>query len=265
MTVSSIRRATLDDAEVLAELGLTTFVDTFAHLYPPEDLAAFLAEAYAEATFEAFLTLPGHALWLAERDGEAIGYAQAGPCALLTRRSRRPAARSSGSMCASPPRTTASAGPARRRPGLACRAGSAAVDRGLVREPRRPAPLRPPRLPQGRRILLPRRRHPGPRVHPEPAVGDGARWRPVSPRRHPFSTPSPSALCRGSLAPLALSPDVGVRGCGGRDPRHKAEGDGCGDPTPATRARLSDPPRSRRRRRAWPPRRGCAAGRRGGR
>lgn len=82
MTVSSIRRATLDDAEVLAELGLTTFVDTFAHLYPPEDLAAFLAEAYAEATFEAFLTLPGHALWLAERDGEAIGYAQAGPCAL---------------------------------------------------------------------------------------------------------------------------------------------------------------------------------------
>ena len=82
MTDSSIRRATLKDAEVLAELGGATFADTFGHLYPPEDLEAFLDEAYAADTFEAFLSLPGHALWLVEREGVAIGYAQVGPCAL---------------------------------------------------------------------------------------------------------------------------------------------------------------------------------------
>ncbi|HEX5380170.1 MAG TPA: GNAT family N-acetyltransferase, partial [Phenylobacterium sp.] len=41
-----IRRAKPADAEALAAIGATTFTETFAHLYDPEDLAAFLDEAY---------------------------------------------------------------------------------------------------------------------------------------------------------------------------------------------------------------------------
>ncbi len=42
-----LRPATLEDAEALADLGRTSFCAAFEHLYRPEDLAAFLAEAYA--------------------------------------------------------------------------------------------------------------------------------------------------------------------------------------------------------------------------
>ncbi len=82
MSDTNIRRAGPQDATILAELGRDTFVETFAHLYPPEDLAAFLEEAYSPAAFLSFLERPGHALWLAESGGRALGYAQAGPCAL---------------------------------------------------------------------------------------------------------------------------------------------------------------------------------------
>ena len=40
-----IRRADVSDAQVVAEIGARTFSETFAHLYPPEDLAGFLADA----------------------------------------------------------------------------------------------------------------------------------------------------------------------------------------------------------------------------
>lgn len=42
----TIRRATVEDAQVLSDLAARTFTETFGHLYPPEDLAAFLADAY---------------------------------------------------------------------------------------------------------------------------------------------------------------------------------------------------------------------------
>jgi GNAT superfamily N-acetyltransferase len=70
------------DAAILAELGARTFSDTFAHLYPPEDLAAFLADAYGLERIRADLADPAKALWLVEVGGEAIGYALAGPCDL---------------------------------------------------------------------------------------------------------------------------------------------------------------------------------------
>jgi ribosomal protein S18 acetylase RimI-like enzyme len=81
-TPLAIRRATPSDAALLAELGRKTFTDTFAYLYPPEDLEGFLDHAYAPETFARFLAADGHALWLAELDGRTVGYAQAGPCAL---------------------------------------------------------------------------------------------------------------------------------------------------------------------------------------
>jgi len=77
-----IRRAGPEDAAVLAGLGRDTFVEAFARLYPPEDLAAFLAEAYSTEALGRFLGKAEHGLWIADRDGRAIGYVQAGPCTL---------------------------------------------------------------------------------------------------------------------------------------------------------------------------------------
>ena len=42
----------------------TTFSETFAHLYDPADLAAFLLEAYAVEAMAADLADPAKALWL---------------------------------------------------------------------------------------------------------------------------------------------------------------------------------------------------------
>ncbi len=82
MTEAHIRRAEPADAETIAALGERTFRETFAHLYRPDDLAAFLAEGHSIERARADLTDPQKALWLVEAGGEAIGYALAGPCDL---------------------------------------------------------------------------------------------------------------------------------------------------------------------------------------
>jgi ribosomal protein S18 acetylase RimI-like enzyme len=81
MTIA-IRRATPEDARTLADLGVRTFTESFGHLYAPEDLQAFLDESHAEGAYAKSLADPRCALWIAEREGKAIGYAQAGPCGL---------------------------------------------------------------------------------------------------------------------------------------------------------------------------------------
>ena len=82
MTSVSTRRAVPADAEALAALGRRTFSDKFGAMYPPADLAAFLAKAYSAEKFARDLANPAQAAWVAERDGEAVGYATAGPCGL---------------------------------------------------------------------------------------------------------------------------------------------------------------------------------------
>jgi ribosomal protein S18 acetylase RimI-like enzyme len=77
-----LRRATEADAQRLAAIGVATFTETFGHLYPPQDLADFLAEAHDLDRLRADLADPRKAVWLAEVAGEAIGYALAGPCDL---------------------------------------------------------------------------------------------------------------------------------------------------------------------------------------
>lgn len=77
-----IRRAGPADAEALAAIGAETFAEAFAHLYPPQDLTAFLAEAHSVARAKADLANPAKAAWLVEAGGETIGYALAGPCKL---------------------------------------------------------------------------------------------------------------------------------------------------------------------------------------
>ncbi len=78
----TIRRATPDDATTLSQLAARTFVETFGHLYPAEDLQAFLADAYAVDKQRTILAHPDYAVWLLERDGVAVGHAAAGPCGL---------------------------------------------------------------------------------------------------------------------------------------------------------------------------------------
>lgn len=80
--MTTIRRATPEDAAALADLGRVTFIDAFGHLYTPEDLHAFIDDSHSIASYQRALANPAYALWLAERDGVAIGYAQAGPCGL---------------------------------------------------------------------------------------------------------------------------------------------------------------------------------------
>ena len=82
MSEPVIRRATPDDAPALAAIGAATFTETFGHLYPPQDLTAFLAEAYDLAATRRNLADPEKAAWLVEADGDVIGYAEVGPCGL---------------------------------------------------------------------------------------------------------------------------------------------------------------------------------------
>lgn len=80
---TAIRRATLDDAATLAALGAATFTETFGHLYPSEDLKAFIAQTHSLPAWERTLADDQRAVWLASLDGGvAIGFIAAGPCKL---------------------------------------------------------------------------------------------------------------------------------------------------------------------------------------
>lgn len=86
-----IRRAQPQDAAAVVAISRATFVETFGHLYRPQDLAAFLDENYHLDRTRADLADPAKAFWLVEADGQAVGHALAGPCGLphaeVTRRS----------------------------------------------------------------------------------------------------------------------------------------------------------------------------------
>lgn len=77
-----IRRAGPQDAAQLADIGRRTFVETFGHLYPPADLAAFLAQSHSIHRWAADIADPRKATWLVVDGDEVLGYAHAGPCIL---------------------------------------------------------------------------------------------------------------------------------------------------------------------------------------
>ena len=77
MTVT-FRNAAPSDAEALAELGRRSFVDTFGHLYSPEDLALFLANHNVDSWAQE-LADPAFAIRIGEVDGAAVAYAKIGP------------------------------------------------------------------------------------------------------------------------------------------------------------------------------------------
>jgi len=80
MTIS-YRRGKVDDAAAIDGVFRTSFCDTFAHLYRPQDLAAFLGE-FTLSTWEAELQDDGFAFQVAEVDGQVVGYVKLGPPAL---------------------------------------------------------------------------------------------------------------------------------------------------------------------------------------
>jgi diamine N-acetyltransferase len=79
-----IRRAAVEDSARLASLAVTTFTETFGHLYDREDLLSFLSATRSPIAYSALLEDPDIGVWLATLEPEAapVGYAVAGPCKL---------------------------------------------------------------------------------------------------------------------------------------------------------------------------------------
>lgn len=85
----SYRDAAPADAARLDAIFNTSFCDTFAHLYSPEDLNAFLS-SFSVADWEAQLGDEHYAIRLAEADGVSVGYVKLGPFKKLPLEEQRP-------------------------------------------------------------------------------------------------------------------------------------------------------------------------------
>lgn len=75
------RDAAPADAASLADLFARSFTETFGHLYRPEDLADFLADA-DESAWARELADPALTVRLAEAGGRAAAFAKVGPVTL---------------------------------------------------------------------------------------------------------------------------------------------------------------------------------------
>src|SRR5688572_8331929 len=71
----SIRRAKVEDAGLLAELGARTFSETFAEDNSPANMSAYLASCFNETQQAAELADPHSIFHIAEANGVAVGYA----------------------------------------------------------------------------------------------------------------------------------------------------------------------------------------------
>lgn len=70
----ALRPATAEDASALAELGTSSFVNKFGHLYEAEDLELFLGEYRTAAKYREYSADPSILIQVAENDGELLGY-----------------------------------------------------------------------------------------------------------------------------------------------------------------------------------------------
>ena len=71
-----VRRASVEDAELLADLGARTFDETFSTENSPEDMAAYLAASFGVGRLTEELADPLSVFFVAEVDGSAAGYAK---------------------------------------------------------------------------------------------------------------------------------------------------------------------------------------------
>jgi len=75
-TKLTIRLATPADAARLALVGAASFLETYAHMIPAEDLVAHCTTKHSAETYAAWLADPSATIWIAETDpaGAPIGY-----------------------------------------------------------------------------------------------------------------------------------------------------------------------------------------------
>ena len=79
--MTSFRDAVVADLPAIDRVFRTSFCDTFAHLYRPEDLQAFLAQFTLTAWREE-LDDPRYRFRVAEDGGKIVGFLKLGPSAL---------------------------------------------------------------------------------------------------------------------------------------------------------------------------------------
>jgi ribosomal protein S18 acetylase RimI-like enzyme len=72
----NIRRARIEDANLLTELGAQTFAETFTEDNTPEDMASYLTTTFNLEKLTSELTDPLSIFFIAEVDGHAAGYAK---------------------------------------------------------------------------------------------------------------------------------------------------------------------------------------------
>ncbi|HYI43774.1 MAG TPA: GNAT family N-acetyltransferase [Sphingomicrobium sp.] len=80
MTIS-YRNGSLSDIAAIDRIFRFSFCDTFAHLYRDEDLQAFLSK-FTPGAWTQEIANPDYAFRIAEKEGEAVGYAKLGPLVL---------------------------------------------------------------------------------------------------------------------------------------------------------------------------------------
>ena len=78
MSTITYRDASAADAAALASFAERSFAETFGHLYPPEDLSAFVSEKYQTQVIAAELADADTRYVLALRDGAIVGYSKLG-------------------------------------------------------------------------------------------------------------------------------------------------------------------------------------------
>lgn len=80
MTIT-YRTGAVADIPAIDHVFRASFCETFAHLYRPEDLAAFLAQFTAQAWTDEITDLR-YAFRIAEEEGTAVGFVKLGPSSL---------------------------------------------------------------------------------------------------------------------------------------------------------------------------------------
>jgi diamine N-acetyltransferase len=76
--MTSYRAPAAHEAAQIAELGRSSFIDAFGHLYGKADLDSFLAKVYAPAVIAEELASPKRVFRVAEQDGELLGFCKLG-------------------------------------------------------------------------------------------------------------------------------------------------------------------------------------------
>ncbi len=71
----TIRRASLEDNQLLAALGAKTFHDAFIQDNQPENIAAYIHSAFSPQKMAADLADPASVFFIAEVNGSPAGYA----------------------------------------------------------------------------------------------------------------------------------------------------------------------------------------------